>query len=290
MNAIVVIAIGKSKIWDICRKTVIRYCKKYNIALEIISDSKYLENPFPDSPNFNMFEKNQIYSLFEKYERILRLDWDTIITPKCPNLFEIVPEDKIGGVIEDVGTSKVSRRKMMKILQNTLGDIGWRRDYINAGVILVSKPHRDVIYTSEEEVEMLANLKMNIYNEQTYLNYKIRKSGFEIFPLKFKFNHTSLFSEPWNKCANKFDSYVIHYAGKFNQFELMLADYNYIFFNISKPLKISDILKNNKLRFTFRQFLKMSKKILNDKKRSFSQKKKDFFNFIKRYVNYFRYW
>jgi hypothetical protein len=29
-----------------------------------------------------------------------------------------------------------------------------------------------------------------------------------------KWNHMTMFSEPWNGNANRFDSYIIHYAGK----------------------------------------------------------------------------
>ena len=85
-NAVVVIAIGQSERWNLCRFTIKKYCEKFNLPLIVIKKKKYHLPKFETIHGFNFFEKNQVYDLFDKYERILRLDWDVIITPKCPNL------------------------------------------------------------------------------------------------------------------------------------------------------------------------------------------------------------
>jgi hypothetical protein len=53
-----------------------------------------------------------------------------------------------------------------------------------------------------------------VVKEQSYMNYLIQKLHFKIFPLSYKFNHMNHFSEAWNNYANRFDSYMIHYAGE----------------------------------------------------------------------------
>jgi len=118
MDAVVPIVIGESEEWKVCQQSVLKYCKKYNLYLEVITHQKYGIKPFNVFSNsINLFEKNQIYDLFDKYNRILRLDYDMLITPNCPNLFDIVPENKIGCVFEDVGGAKLSRVKMIINIQ-----------------------------------------------------------------------------------------------------------------------------------------------------------------------------
>ncbi len=248
--AIVVIAIGQSEIWEISRRSILEYCNKYNIPLEIISERKYSEN-YERNNIFNMFEKNQIYDLFEKYDRILRLDWDVIITPICPNLFSIVPEEKIGAVFEDKGTRKSNRRNRIKIIQDKLGNIGWSSGYINAGIILTSKQHRKIFYTTDEDLEILKNINVDD-REQTFLNYTIRKLRFKIYSLSYKFNHMSLFSEPWNKCQNRLQSYIIHYAGSKQEQSLKRMQIDYYKLFIKKKIKLEGIFSyilKRKLRF-----------------------------------------
>lgn len=203
-NAVVVIVIGKSPEWEVCQRSVLAYCTQYNLPLEIITEAK-----FGISNTINLLEKNQIYDLFEKYDRILRLDYDMIITPNCPNLFEIVPEGMIGGVFEDVGIAKLDRINQMRIIQSYLFDVGWKSGYINAGVVVASKQHKDVFNISIDEICMMQAMLDIVMPEQDYLNYMIKKLGFGVHELSYKFNHIKYFD------GNRFDSYIIHYAGSY---------------------------------------------------------------------------
>ena len=49
------------------------------------------------------------YDLHEQYDRILHLDSDMLLSPNCPNLFDVVPYDKIGTIFEDKGTRRPQR-------------------------------------------------------------------------------------------------------------------------------------------------------------------------------------
>jgi len=40
------------------------------------------------------------------------------------------------------------------------------------------------------------------------------KLGFEVHELSYKWNHMTMFSEPWNGNADRFESYIVHYAGQ----------------------------------------------------------------------------
>lgn len=203
-NAVVVIAIGKSPEWEVCKRSVLVYCERYDLPLEVITCAK-----FGISNVVNLLEKNQIYELFEKYDRILRLDYDMLITPNCPNLFEIVPVDKIGGVFEDVGIARLDRINQMVIIQDCLGNLNWKSGYINAGVVVASKRHRAVFNITVDEINNIKKMENIVMPEQDYLNYMIKKLGFGVYELSYKFNHIKYF------LPSRFDSYIIHYAGSY---------------------------------------------------------------------------
>jgi len=207
VNVVVPIVIGESKEWEVCKPSVLKYCEKYNLHLEIITQMKYNIEPFDTYSNINLFEKNQIYELFDKYDRILRLDYDVIITPNCPNIFEIVPENKIGGIFEDEGIPESNRNERIINIQKHLGDLNWKSGYMNAGVIVASRQHKEIFNTTIEEINNVQKINGIVTPEQDYLNYMIRKLRFEIYNLSYKFNHITYFS------PNRFDSHIIHYAG-----------------------------------------------------------------------------
>jgi len=50
--------------------------------------------------------------------------------------------------------------------------------------------------------------------DDVHLGYNIYKHGFEVQDLGYKFNHMTMFSEKWNKSADRFASHIIHYAGQ----------------------------------------------------------------------------
>ncbi len=148
------------------------------------------------------------YSLFNKYDRILHLDSDILINVNCPNLFEIVPYHKIGTIFEDKGTREADRLERIKKAQDTFGDIGWKSGYINTGVFLTSKCHKKIY----EKID--GNFWKGNGFDDVHLGYNINKYKLEICELPFQFNHMTLFSENWNGFPNRFESYIIHYAGR----------------------------------------------------------------------------
>lgn len=211
-NAIVIVNISRDDQFETCRRSVEYYCKKHSIDFVCLTEKKF-NIQGQDDYNYLTFEKNQVYSCFDKYDRILRLDSDIIITPDCPNLFKLVPKEEIGVVFEDVGSRKRNRHKLIKEAKKTFGKIKWRKGYFNSGVILSSKLHREIYRLTREDIELIKNGRLSRSKEQTTLNYRVRKYNFKIFPLSYKFNHMSMFSESWNKNAPRLNSFIIHYAG-----------------------------------------------------------------------------
>lgn len=159
----------------------------------------------PPRPHFRIME---LYNLHEEYDRILCIDSDVIINKGCPNIFDEVPDDRIGTVTYDNIPGSVEERKLERIMiQKAWGEIGWNDQNVNTGVFVTSKMHRN-IFTPFKGQYWTA-----LGTDDIHIGYLIKYYGFKIHRLSFEWNHMSIFSQPWNKSASKFDSYIIHYAG-----------------------------------------------------------------------------
>lgn len=151
----------------------------------------------------------ELYNLLDEYDRILNLDSDVVINKGCPNLFDLVPHNEIGTILEDKGTRLENRRNRIMKIQFKWGMInwGWEAGYPNTGVFVVSQPHR----------EIFRKFKGQYWTELgfdcVHLGYQIHRLGLKMFELSYKFNHMSMFSEPWHGSPSRFGSYIIHYAG-----------------------------------------------------------------------------
>jgi lipopolysaccharide biosynthesis glycosyltransferase len=170
-----------------------------------------------------------LYDLFTVYDRIISLDSDVILSRNLPNLFNVVPENRIGSVFEDVGTRLPFRRDSILKVQKLFKDIGWRSGYINTGVFIVSRIHRECFRSYN------GKFYTDWGSDDVHIGFMARLLGFSIYELDFRFNHMTMFSEEWNGFADRFKSFIIHYAGegKFNpklsRLENLLADYKKIY-------------------------------------------------------------
>jgi lipopolysaccharide biosynthesis glycosyltransferase len=153
------------------------------------------------------FRIMELYNLYDQYDRILNLDADILIMRRCPNLFEIVPEQAIGTIFEDIGTRTSARMSCIRNVQAQFGEIYWFGGYINTGVFLTSKCHRDIFTPIDNQYYT------GWGSDDVHIGYQINKLKMLIYRLPFHFNHMTMFSEPWNNSASRFNSYIIHYAG-----------------------------------------------------------------------------
>jgi len=144
--------------------------------------------------------------LHKKYRRVLYLDADLIIRPDCPNLFEIVPEAKMGLFNEGDFTPRAMVLHDAKI---KMGDLpGWDGfTYYNTGVMVVSRFHRHVFAFPEGPI---MPLKFP-FGEQTYLNHRIISRKVPVHELPWQMNRMSIMNK-WLG-VSRLDSYVVHYAG-----------------------------------------------------------------------------
>ncbi len=150
----------------------------------------------------------KFYDLLSIYDRIIQLDSDLIINKNCPNLFDIVPYDKIGTIFEDIGCARRERLQRIALVQKIWGKLNWNKGYINTGVFIVSRQHKEIFKKFNDKYWMQSGF------DDVLLGYQIHRLGFKIFELDWRFNHMSIFSDKWNGNASRFDSYIMHYAGQ----------------------------------------------------------------------------
>ncbi len=160
MQAIVTLCIGQEfKLGQVTHPMLQNYAHRVGADFIVIAEPKI------NLGNHN-FEKYQIYELLEKYQRIIYIDTDIIITPQCPNLFQIVPENMFGAFI--VSDYTYFHDGAIKKIQAKLGDIGWKRKYFNAGVMVISQCHRGIF--SPEHGLLKWSDESGAFYDQTLLN------------------------------------------------------------------------------------------------------------------------
>jgi len=219
-TAVVTLCIGEEweRIADLTHPTIKSYSNK------IKSDFILINYPQINAKDIG-FEKCQLYNILDYYDRVIYLDTDIIVTERCPNLFEVVPENDLGAFIESnywQYSNEVNHFERIKNIQERLGNIKWTKDYFNTGVMVLSKKHKNMFKLDKKYIVDL--------REQTQLNYHSKLLGFWIHDIGIRFNKMD-FINP----SERFESYIIHYAGK---------GYTSIFHNIiMKTARIIDDLE-----------------------------------------------
>ncbi len=231
--AIVTLAVGSmsQKMLTLVKPFFKAYSKK--IGADFIIIDKVVVNGYASH-----LEKFQIYNLFEKYQRVAYLDIDIIVQENTPNIFNVVPFDRIG-IVYDNGDNTIRSLNRVREIQNvqrSLGDVNWVEGYANSGVIVLSDIHKKIFTHPELREKFQSGFK-----DQTLINYNIHKHGFKLYQLDKRFNGMEIngFSSrcknpKTNKRGNnKTDAYCMHFANEGNKIVQM--------FNVIKRLKFKDI-------------------------------------------------
>lgn len=157
------------------------------------------------------YEKFQIYELLGRYEAILFVDTDIVVTRDAPNVFDLVPANTFCAVSEE-GFSGSKLEKM--VTQKYLGEVNWQYIYFNSGLMVIPQSHRELFNLDDKQIVYWAvgDFRKNyptLLNDQPFLNYYLNKLAFPFYELDYRFNHTNV-----HKCSSKrFSSYFIHYSG-----------------------------------------------------------------------------
>jgi lipopolysaccharide biosynthesis glycosyltransferase len=206
MNLILTIAIIDDKlpfgnlyksIADITHVSIKDYANKIGADFLCIDKFK-ISNSTPH------WEKFQIYDLLNKYERILFIDTDIIIREDCPNIFDVVPLNKIGLFNEAPYTERSKEMMINSCKEYDIKLPSWNGKYYNTGVMVISRCHKYLFKKPNKEYN-------GSFWEQTYINIKIAENNLEVFELNYKFNRMTCMDQFTGE--ERHASYIIHYAG-----------------------------------------------------------------------------
>lgn len=194
LRALVTLCIGEGfeKISHLTHPLMNAYAKTTGSDFLVINKRKFQKLPVH-------FEKFQIAGILQKYDRVLFVDTDVVIRPDAPNLFDLVPLEKVGVYMANIHSD--CHDDSIHSIQNELDDIGWHNEYFNSGVMLVSKPHVGLFD--------LSHGSFTGFYEQTQLNYNLQKLNLPVFDITYRYNHVEAVGIPISGGS----SYFIHYAG-----------------------------------------------------------------------------
>jgi lipopolysaccharide biosynthesis glycosyltransferase len=222
MNAIVIVSINlnncqeRSSLSESCRINAQKYADRTGAKIEIINQAK-LNISGKEPYSYLNLEKNQVYDLYDKYDRILRIDEDVIIKDTCPDLFKPTDPNNIYATREDINVTDRQRSLRLNEIAISqgggkvpgLGDIKWSDFYVNSGIVLASKCHREIYKVTEEDRNVINEGGLGFAKEQTLMNWKIQKLGFKIVDLGPNFNRMRCFD--WR--FPREHAFMIHMAG-----------------------------------------------------------------------------
>lgn len=244
-NALCLFAIGK-KYEKILEKNISQfeiYAKKCNAELVIINEP--LDKTFKRTL---LYQKLLVPSHLEKYNKVVFLDLDIVISKNCPSLFDLLPDDKgLAAVYSPRGTEKFKLmwKNHPDILNETVETYFTKRNFpkangltgnINGGVLVfnpskIGKLFKDYYFSNHEQGEHSAF-------EEAPMAF-ISQTNNLFFPLTENYNRQFFYEFYTPKCAN-----ILKIKSK--------AVYKIINQTLQKIFKLdSDILlykKMNKLR------------------------------------------
>lgn len=230
MNALVTLTIGDSPLWEYTLQAMRVTCAWYGWAFETINTRRVNVTRFGNHVWNVDFEKAQAVDCLDRYDRVLMLDADAMLSPHCGDVFDEVPEDAIGAVYEDVGSRTENRLGQIAMIKELAIDPRlneWRSGYMNAGVVVFSQCHRDALTLNLADVRVRDVSLRASFPYQNVLNYLCRRSGFPIVDLGYRWNHMSLFDEGANGAPDWRDSHIVHYAGLGPEARLARAQEDY---------------------------------------------------------------
>lgn len=199
MKDTVVLTISIGDYYNELSKYTLPILKKYadKIGSDFINITEHNDDYITQKWN-----KFYIHELLNKYKRVLYLDVDMIIREDCPNLFDIVPENKLGMFNEGRYSSRFEYLdQASEYYKEPLKK--WNGKFYNSGVMVISRMHKQ-IFKMPRGIDY-------VETDQPYINLRIVNDKIEMFDLHYDFNRMDILDKVCG--ISRLNSYIVHYAG-----------------------------------------------------------------------------
>ena len=210
----------QSKLYEWCIASVERYCKKYNIDHHVqlypilkIGPLDWKKSNRSENCRkrgfLPIYEKENAFERFDKYDQIAIIDSDIFIHDHAPNIFDAIsPEVDFGGVIER--EMPITPEYQNKIKHYSASQYQWLHEkgygdfkpnklgyeFFNMGMMVMNKSITKYINGTPKEFIQQPEFKRFVdglgawkwSTDQTLLNYWVRNSGMKQQHLSWKWN------------------------------------------------------------------------------------------------------
>lgn len=206
----------ESNLYNHCIQSVYDYCKKYNIDHYVQKEPRLKILPDPKTTNRSqgairlgylpIYEKENAFEWFEKYDQIAIVDSDIYIKPNAANIFDdLDPTVDFAGVIEREMpltleyTHKIihySRSQYEQLSNVDFAPNKYGYEFYNMGLMVMNKSITKYINGTSKEFIQQPDFKRFVdglgawkwSTDQTLLNYWVRNSGMKQQHLSWKWN------------------------------------------------------------------------------------------------------
>lgn len=238
MNLIYQVAVGKpSALYEWCIHSVSEYCRAHGydhivqrepilrIAPNPKNSGRSAESTSKHGGFLPIFEKENAFSYFGKYEKVAIVDSDVYVRPGSPDVFEALGDADFGGVVErEMPITRMYARKILGYSRGQYGplkDVDWKvnnlgHEFYNMGVMVMG-PGFEKYLNGQGPAEFLRRPEFARFidglgkwkwsTDQTLLNWWVRKSGMNRVNLSWKWN--CLFRAVQDKHLSQ--AYFIHF-------------------------------------------------------------------------------
>jgi len=212
-RAIVTVAIGEAEAYARYTRPFLQvYAKRIGVPVLTINTLP------PGITNPQLAKLLWIESVFKEYERVLFLDADIIVSPKCTtNIFDIVPAQSVGMcVCPYLSSDVVECQTRLNIVQQFWPELAQdkRMDFVyrmlNSGVMVIPVAHKSAFNMNVQDVQKMcdAGRKAKVHvTDQDVINYRLIEQNVPLYPLGIQWN---CMWYQWHY-INRFSIHMAHY-------------------------------------------------------------------------------
>ncbi len=240
-TVVAIVSVGERPWFGIARRWAEHFCEKWDYDLKIYDDIIVEQTATLKIDRFKTIGRLQKFGvgeLFEKYDRIIQIDDTCIISPRIPNVVEMVPEKSIGCLLE--GPRRRNSQKFDEYLEDhkRIYDrdrvLEYNRFY-NSGFAVYSSYHKSLFVKAAIPFEKI--VKDDVFPHQGYMSHAAEMTNIPLFDLGVPFNFVGSLIRRYgltDKIMNGI--YVVHltsalkqsereqYAKKLDEFFLKVTD------------------------------------------------------------------
>jgi hypothetical protein len=162
----------------------------------------------------NKFRVRQVFEQY-KYERVLYVDADLLLTEEAINYFELVPEDEVGildeGHLYDEFMLIQYQREAMMLAESQGLPLAWKDipSPKNSGLYVMSYIHSDVLLPPSQPFPLCGRNGATV--EQTWLGLSLHFNAVPLTYFKYPDHHWVWFADQDEKVSRS--SMALHFAG-----------------------------------------------------------------------------